>query len=192
MADGATKETDFRMSAVSETSPQTSTAPRTHDVIFSAFELIASANPTAEDYLKAAELLDRVGAKPMDITGADKVSLWQSRAVDLDPALKNDIAVFRGRVKGPAYREFELLPGQSDVISEVFYAAELASISIKPNANAISLMVQEQDEDLDPVCDYGKVNTVALCEWTPMWTAPYDIRVTNHGVKPVSYLLISN
>lgn len=116
---------------------------------------------------------------------------WQEKALLLKPELVDDILPFRGRVKGPAYQEQELAPGETETLREVFYAAEKANISLDPRRLPLTLGVSEAGET-KPVCNFANTSEIISCEWVPIFTAPFNITVTNMGDTPATYLLISN
>ena len=93
--------------------------------------------------------------------------------------------------KRQAYREHQLAPGETETLREVFYAAEKANLSLDPRNSFFMLSVNEVGED-KAVCDFSKTSEIISCEWMPIYTATYNITVTNMGNAPVSYLLVSN
>lgn len=165
-----------------------SSIPEPHADIMKAFELTNSGK--AEDYLTASKLLTQTGARPMH-SDDDLASVWQGKALTLKPSLSENATPYRGRVKGPAYREHTIEPGETDIIREVFFAAEPAVISLDPRAAQASLKVMEI-ESKNPVCDTRQSSAKRSCEWLPVYTAPYNIAVKNESSAALTYLLISN
>ena len=164
-----------------------SAVPTHHASIFLAFENL---DGTAERYMRASQLLERMGARPMN-QEIDKAQHWYSLAVSLDAQITEKYPPFRGRVKGPAYREHKLGAGQSDTIHEVYYAAEAAILSVKTRQGLVRLEVEAKGKEKS-VCQIMADNNAASCNWTPIYTTPYEITLTNMSGEDISYVLMSN
>lgn len=171
--------------------------PDTHQVIIEAFDLAAAdSGATPEDLLEAAKRLTAYSAEPWS-EETDRIKQWQARAVEQSPELAATIIPYRGRTKGPAYRTSALAPGESDVINEVFYAAETAQITLNiqdgsaENTGAVLRISQPKNAEL--ICQEEAVGRNAVtCEWMPLFTALHAIEITNASDRDVNYLLISN
>lgn len=161
--------------------------PDQHTSIFTAFKNL---DGSAEAYIQASQLLDQLGAKPMS-QGNDKAKQWYKLAVAMDASIAEKYPPFRGRVKGPAYREHKVTAGQIDVINEVFYAAEPAQLSIMTQQGSVTLSVKVKDADT-PVCHIKVDTNMKSCAWTPIYTTPYEITLTNTSTTDVQYVLATN
>jgi len=164
-----------------------SNVPAHHTSIFAAFEGL---DGSAENYIQASQFLDRIGAKPMSQDN-DKAKHWYNLAVSIDARIAEKHPPFRGRVKGPAYREHKLTAGNTDVINEVFYAAEPAQLSVKTRQGTVTLRVKIGDGET-PVCHMEANSEASSCAWTPLYTTPYEIMLTNTSDSDVFYVLVSN
>ena len=164
------------------------TLPSSHKAIFSAFKRSAGHQP--EDLWFAAQSLDKVGARPMDAQ-SNRALEWRKTALKVNPKLAQIHPPLRGRVKGPAYREYTLEPGETDIIREVYYAAEDATLSIDPHNGSLVLNVLEVNE-AEPVCNLKADADRVSCAWMPLFTAPYRISIRNTSAAKVSYILVSN
>lgn len=161
--------------------------PEHHMTIFAAFERL---DGSAENYIQASQILDQFGAKPMSEDN-DKAKHWYNLAVSIDASIAEKYPPFRGRVKGPAYREHKLAAGQIDIISEVFYAAEPAQLSVRTRQGAVTMHVKINDEET-PVCHIEANSQANSCAWTPLYTTPYEIMLTNTSDSDVLFVLVSN
>ena len=161
--------------------------PTHHTSVFAAFEEL---DGSAENYIQASQLLYRLGAKPMSEDN-DKAKHWYNLAVSMDSNIAEKHPPFRGRVKGPAYREHKLAAGETDIISEVFYAAEPAQLSVKTRQGTVTLHVKINDVET-PVCYMEANSQASSCAWTPLYTTPYKITLTNASDSDVFYVLVSN
>ena len=161
--------------------------PEHHSSIFAAFDRL---DGSAENYIRASQMLDRVGAKPMSQDN-DKAEHWYSLAVSMDASIAEKYPSFRGRVKGPAYREHKLPAGKTDIIREVFYAAEPAQLSVKTRQGAVTLRVKADDAEILE-CHMEANSQARSCSWTPLYTTPHEIMLTNTSDSDVFYVLVSN
>jgi len=94
-------------------------------------------------------------------------------------------------VKGPAYREHKLPAGKTDIIREVFYAAEPAQLSVKTRQGAVTLRVKADDAEILE-CHMEANSQARSCSWTPLYTTPHEIMLTNTSDSDVFYVLVSN
>ena len=160
--------------------------PEHHMSIFAAFENI---DGSAESYIRASQILDHVGANPMSEDN-DKAKHWYNLAVSMDSNITEKYPPFRGRVKGPAYREHKLVAGETDIINEVFYAAEPAQLSVNTRHGSVTMQVKDNEET--PVCHLEANDQATSCAWIPLYTTPYKIMLTNTSASDVFYVLVSN
>jgi len=161
--------------------------PEHHTSIFLAFSNI---DGSAQGYIEASRILDRIGAAPMN-QETDKAKHWNNLAIEMDANITEKHPPFRGRVKGPAYREYELAAGQTDIIREVFYAAETAQLSVNTRQGTVTLEVKANGEEKS-VCHIKADSKAASCSWTPIYTTPHEIALTNISGEDVFYVLVSN
>lgn len=145
----------------------------------------------------AAGKLRQIGAVPLDENTPDLAKKWADSAKTL-PTEARDTPPYRGRVKGPAYRKEILAGGAELILEEIYYASEKAELTLKAlNGEGLNVVVQIQPQAGKvhtgvPVCT-AKANVApASCGWLPLWTAKYNITITNHGENPVPYVLVTN
>lgn len=174
--------------------------PETHMEIL---EIIENGNKAkmdlnGNDLNKAAGRLRQIGAVPLDENTSDLAKEWSDTAKTL-PTNVEDSAQYRGRVKGPAYRKEVLAGGEVLVLEEIYYASEKAELTLKTlsgdNLDVVVALQPSKDANTandTPVCDAHTRTKIAACEWLPLWTAKYNITITNHGENPVPYVLVTN
>ena len=146
----------------------------------------------SDDLAKAAQFLNGVGAHPWGDGTIDLQKSWASTARSLNGGAEP--AAYRGRVKGPAYRKNILAAGASETLHEIYYAAEAAELTLKGSGLALSVteQVSSNGKTSGPICSAHDIVVPASCQWMPLWTAKYDIVITNHGENPAPYLLVTN
>ena len=155
----------------------------------------AAKNADTEKLKTASSNLMRLGAHPLQAGAADLAANWLHLAqLNTDTAITPPI---RGRVKGPAYRQDNLMPGARETFFEVYYATETAELTLKVSEGAdLVLKIYEQAKDsakpADLVCYIKAGAKPVTCKWTPLWTAKYAIEILNHGSAQTSYLLVTN
>ncbi len=149
---------------------------------------------------EAALALSRIGAKPLGENTPDLAQEWKAAATALQPGLQE--VAYRGRVKGPAYRKKILAAGATEILQEIYYASEKAELSLQTlsgktiSDQSLELSIVEQAGNVmgkaEAVCTLKLNAEPASCQWLPLWTAKYNITITNHGKSPVPYLLVTN
>ena len=93
----------------------------------------------------------------------------------------------RGRPLGPGYRSGEVSPGGSEQIEQVFLSGKRASVALSiPGRGQLTLHVQNGREE--PVC--GQAGTASRCQWVPVFTDRYRIKIANPGRTAVRYFLV--
>jgi len=126
----------------------------------------------------ALRRVDALGGKPMDGESAD-LAQWR-QAVAQNPPL-------RGRPLGPGFRSGQLPPGSSELLEQVFLSGKRASVALTaPNNARLSLEVQDRREA--EVC--GREGNPSHCQWVPVFTDRYRIRIANPGRAAVKYFLV--
>ncbi len=178
------------------------TLPETHEILLGIIQVgdKAKLDKDAQAMADAALALTQIGAKPLGDSAPDLAKEWKDAALAIEPSLQ-DIA-FRGRVKGPAYRKKVLAAGATEVLQEIYYASEKAELSLQTlsgqtvSGQALELNIVEQAENvtgsIEAVCTLKLSAEPATCQWLPLWTAKYNITITNHSKSPVPYLLVTN
>lgn len=179
--------------------PSTHTPSDTHIVILEIIENgnKARAEMNGNGLNDAAGKLRQIGAVPLNEDTSDLAKEWSDTAKTL-PTETNDTPPYRGRVKGPAYRKEILAGGAELVLEEIYYASEKAELTLKTLSGegldvAVQIQPQAGEAHTDaPVCRAKANAAPASCEWLPLWTAKYNITITNHGENPVPYVLVTN
>ena len=177
-----------------ETTPA-QTVPQIHAAILEIIESgdKAKAAKDGKALSQAAALLAQLGAKPFDTDTPDLINDWRKAASNMQA----DAPAYRGRVKGPAYRKKVLAPGAHEVLEEIYYASEKAELTLKAlSGGVLALRIAEQpsqdNNDTKPVCTLRIEAAPASCQWLPLWTAKYNITITNNSQQPIPYLLVTN
>jgi hypothetical protein len=133
------------------------------------------------DNLRLADALrrfDAIGGKPLDDTPSDLAS-WRA-AIDQPPPM-------RGRSLGPGYRSGQLSAGRSEQLEQVFLSGKRASVALSAPSGA-RLKLEIVDRSQEAVC--GKEGNSSHCQWVPLFTDRYQIRIINPGEKAVRYFLV--
>lgn len=197
------------LSACNQNQPQTETAkaapanlPETHTALLDIIQTgdKAKLEQDAKAMADAAFALSQIGAKPLGENAPDLAKEWKDAAFKISPDLQE--INFRGRVKGPAYRKKTLDAGATEILQEIYYASEKAELSLQTlsgktiSGQSLELSIVEQAENVtggtEAVCKL-KLNAEPItCQWLPLWTAKYNITITNHGKSSVPYLLVTN
>lgn len=126
----------------------------------------------------ALRRIDALGAAPFD-DETNELRRWRAAAAASPP--------MRGRPLGPGFRSGELSPGASEQIEQVFLSGERASVALSsPGAGRLTLEVQDRREE--PVCSRGGKSN--HCQWVPVFTERYRIRVANPGNESARYFLV--
>jgi hypothetical protein len=93
----------------------------------------------------------------------------------------------RGRSLGPGYRSGQLRAGRSEQLEQVFLSGTRASVALSAPSGA-RLRLEVQDRSDDAVC--GKEGNPNHCQWVPLFTGRYRIRIVNPGATAVRYFLV--
>lgn len=133
----------------------------------------------------AAGLLRSAGAHPSDGT-SDLAERWAALAIEQGA----EVSFVRGRMAGPAYREDLLGGGEELTLREVFHAGRTAVIVLRPRDDGQFRLTATNGDTV--VCTVEANAVPAECRWTPIWTEPVDVRVTNLGPREASYFLVTN
>lgn len=133
------------------------------------------------DKVRLADALrrfDALGGRPLD---GDTIELdrWR-QAVNQQPPM-------RGRSLGPGYRSGQLSPGRSELLEQVFLSGTRASVALSAPSGA-RLRLEVQDRRDEAVC--GKEGNPNHCQWVPLFTDRYRIRIVNPGETAVRYFLV--
>lgn len=127
---------------------------------------------------EALRRIDALGGKPLD-EASPELRQWRQAAGQAPP--------MRGRPLGPGYRSGQVSPGSSEQIEQVFLSGKRASVALSiPGRGQLTLQVQNGREE--PVC--GKEGTTSHCQWVPIFTDRYRIKIANPGRTAVRYFLV--
>jgi hypothetical protein len=126
----------------------------------------------------ALRRFDALGGKPLDATTTD-LDMWRA-AIDQPPPM-------RGRSLGPGYRSGQLSAGRSEQLEQVFLSGKRASVALSAPSGA-RLKLEIVDRSQEAVC--GKEGNSSHCQWVPLFTDRYQIRIINPGEKAVRYFLV--
>lgn len=132
----------------------------------------------------AASLLKTSGAEPAD--GEDLAARWEMMAMEQGAEPVPD----RGRTAGPAYRDDRLGAGEELTLREVFHSGRTAVIVLRPREGGIFRL--QATNGTETICEMEARDAPAECRWTPIWTEPVDVRVTNLTGRDASYFLVTN
>lgn len=160
--------------------------PNKHLSIINAFATAKLQNP--DSLLSASFTLSKLGAQPVSNT-PDMANEWRQVAHNSGLPITQTFVPVRGRAKGPAYRRFYLETTQIDELSEVYHGAEKAQVTLASSSSAFELIVHVGEKT---VCKMLVEQTPKTCSWTPLYTAPHTLKVTNKGEQAAHYLLVSN
>lgn len=133
--------------------------------------------------------IERMGLQPAEDASADAAAMidaWHDQVT----AAGAGRPPMRGRVKGPAYRTGWLEPGQSVTVEQIFLAGEGASIGLSVRG-APHLDVSVQEPDGASVCQ-KKATRTGSCQWMPLYTRHYRIRLSNSHDAKARYWLVTN
>ena len=157
----------------------------------------AMASKNAQGLMDAAHLLAQFGARPLSAHSAadDLVQFWDDEASILQATTARP--AYRGRVRGPAYRKHVLAPGGTETLEEIYYASENALLTFDTvSGGSLDVVVSEQistgAKSADAVCHFSTGAKPVSCQWLPLWTAKYNILITNNTQTAVPYLLVTN
>lgn len=141
---------------------------------------------------QAAQALQALGAAP--ISGTDDLAKnWLVTAQTISVDEGETATPYRGRIKGPAYRKQSLAAGEQDVIEDVYYAAEAAEMTLKSlQGRELYWEILDPKTSEKPVCAGQALSKPQSCSFTPLWTAKYNIRISNISDQDTTYLFITN
>ena len=141
---------------------------------------------------QAAQSLQSLGAAP--ISGTDDLAKnWLVTAQTFSIDDGETSVPYRGRIKGPAYRKQSLAAGEQDIIEDVYYAAEAAEMTLKSlQGHELYWEILDPKTDERPVCAGQTLSKPQSCRFTPLWTAKYNIRISNISDQDTTYLFITN
>ncbi|GHA84778.1 hypothetical protein GCM10009069_04870 [Algimonas arctica] len=188
------KTTSAENAAIVETLPVTNpSVPETHKRVIDL--VVAGENARATNdvktLLQTAQTLRDMGAHPIAGT-EDLAKNWTVMAETMQTDDTAPIP-FRGRINGPAYRKQNLIPAGSDTIEDIYYAAELAELTLETlSGTPLSWSVYEAGSEQDKICHSVEETNTQSCRFTPLWTAKYKIRILNDSSQAASYLFITN
>jgi hypothetical protein len=127
---------------------------------------------------EALRRIDALGGRPFDEASPD-LRQWR-QAANQEPPM-------RGRPLGPGYRSGLVSPGSSELIEQVFLSGKRASVALSiPGRGRLTLQVQNGRDE--PVC--GKESNASHCQWVPIFTDRYRIKIANPGRTAVRYFLV--
>jgi hypothetical protein len=127
---------------------------------------------------EALRRIDALGGTPLD-GNSPELAQWRQAANQTPP--------MRGRPLGPGYRSGQVPPGSSEQIEQVFLSGKRASVALSiPGRGHLTLHVQNGRDE--PVC--GKEGNASHCQWVPIFTDRYRIRIANPGRTAVRYFLV--
>ncbi len=134
----------------------------------------------------AAAALVSAGARPVE--GSENLARhWQSVATRLDPAHGGATPEYRDRALGPAYRTVTLPGGGKAVFEQVFLAGQRARVSVI-SVSSSDFQLTVNDDDNRPVCRNSAVED--NCEWVPLWTTRFSVKITNSSNDSGVYYLV--
>jgi hypothetical protein len=117
------------------------------------------------------------------------IEVWTTHARNLQHDIESQYPPVRGRVKGPAYRNYSIAPNTTDSFSEVFYASELAQVTLLTNQANVELTITLDKQSL---CKLESSQEAMHCSWTPLYTAPHNLVITNNSNEHANYIVVSN
>lgn len=139
---------------------------------------------------RAAGILDALGAKPTTKSAQEDIARrWIDLAAAQNPGAS--VPVYRGRALGPAYRNGTVSAGSDVTMEQIFLAGKKASVALVPvSKNILSISVENGAGER--LC-YRTVSVKPdSCEWLPLFTDRFLIRVKTRVRTPVRYYLVSN
>ena len=127
---------------------------------------------------EALRRFDALGGKPLD-EASPELARWRAAAAQEPP--------LRGPALGPGYRSGQLPAGRSEQLEQVFLSGKRASVALSaPSGARLKLEVEDRSEEA--VC--GKEGNPNHCQWVPLFTDRYRIRIINPGATSVRYFLV--
>lgn len=143
----------------------------------------------ADDLIRATQILTVIGARPADAKADDLVKQWSEIALLQNPELA--APVYRGRILGPAYKSGTVLGSSSLVVEQLFLAGKKATVALVPSQQS-KLTIHVSNSEGAPVCVKPGVKKKASCQWLPIFTDRFEIRIQNNSQSNVKYHLVLN
>ncbi|WP_430429726.1 hypothetical protein [Parasphingorhabdus sp.] len=175
------------VAAVGEDADPRSSVMRTANAIAQGEAALRS--DQADSLMRAAQILAAVGARPADSNADNLADTWAQIASRQNPQLVAPI--YRGRLLGPAYKSGTITGNGSIVIEQLFLAGKKATVALVPAA-ASKLTIHVKNGNGEPICVKPKVKEKASCQWLPVFTDRFEIRVQNQSQTSVKYHLVLN
>lgn len=102
----------------------------------------------------------------------------------------------KGRLPELASEQAKVVAASPDVYPIVFKANDPAEIVVLV-AQRYPLSLTVVDEYDRPVCEDSNPSPAdggfnLSCRWTPAWTGPFKVTISNHGQGPVAYRILTN
>lgn len=142
----------------------------------------AAAKPASSDkaapVMTVASLLDEARA----LAGPDEALQGQIARVSAQES--------KGRNGGPLKSYGELPTGYADTYNIRFTGKELAAVAVINNQVAMGFDIYDQNGNL--VCTNKQYTSQMLCEFTPIFTGDFRVKVSNESNGPVAYALLTN
>lgn len=176
---GCTSATDCCSEVASASSGTTAPSSDTEQLAVALVDADAAfAQGDKQRLTDALRRVDALGGQPLE-GAASELEQWRRAAVQNPP--------LRGRPLGAGFRTGELLPGSTEQLEQVFLSGKRASVALTaPNNARLALAVQDRRDAA--VC--GSEGNPSHCQWVPVFTDRYRIRIANPGTTPVKYFLV--
>lgn len=175
------------VAVIGEEADPRSSVMRTADAIAQG-EAALQSNQT-DSLMRAAQILTAVGARPADESAENLADTWAQIASRQDPLLV--VPIYRGRLLGPAYKSGTISGNGSIVIEQLFLAGKKATVALVPAASS-NLTIHVKNGSGEPVCVKPEIKGKASCQWLPIFTDRFEIRVQNGSQTNAKYHLILN
>jgi len=130
---------------------------------------------------EAVSMLAAAGAVPAD--GQEDLSRRWDTAAGQSTAV---LPAYRDRVLGPAYRTLNIPVGGAATFQQTFLAGQRARVAVV-GLNHSDFMLSVTDDGDAGVCER---TSRTACDWIPLWTSRFKLRVTNSGRVPGIYYLL--
>lgn len=163
-------------------SAATDDAPGRAERVAEALLMAAEAERAQDDagLVRAASLLERLGATPQTDTDAAAMTRWLA-------SLPGDAAPLRGRALGPAYRSGMLEPGGATQLHQTFLGGRSARIVLRVSKGpALRLVVSDQSNR--QVCAVN--DDPVTCRWMPLYTQRHRIEIVNTGRDQTEFFIV--
>ena len=145
--------------------------------------LVAAENaPGEEARLPLLARLDALGVAAQDGLTDDPLARWRAEAD------QSRLVPYRGRTLGPAYRRMILPSGQSTDIEQVFYAGKKA-VMVARSTGGQPVALAVENAQAGTVCE-TQLMPGGRCNWLPIFTERYTIRLENRGTRDASIYLV--